>query len=58
MIKLGKMIELMEEYSLIMARMRDELHFRRVDFHFLRTLHSASTNSASLDSSSSFLMYF
>ncbi|KAI3457924.1 hypothetical protein Pfo_014587 [Paulownia fortunei] len=58
MIKVGKMVELMEEYSLIMARMREQLYFlpRRVDFQFLRTLHSASTSTSA--DSSSFLMYF
>ncbi|PIM98871.1 hypothetical protein CDL12_28638 [Handroanthus impetiginosus] len=40
----------MEEYSLIMARMREQLY--RVDFHFLRTVHLPSSSA----DSSSFLM--
>ena len=59
MIKVGKMVELMEEYSLMMARMREEINFlprrRRIEFQFLRSLHSAFTSTSA---DSSFFMYF
>ncbi|PIN20987.1 hypothetical protein CDL12_06321 [Handroanthus impetiginosus] len=59
MIKVGKMVELMKEYSLIMARMREQLYFLRrpSDFQLFRTLRSASASSTSADSSS-LLLYF
>ncbi|CAN4085612.1 unnamed protein product [Withania somnifera] len=58
MIKVGKMVELLEEYGIVISRMREQLFIpRRLQVPmFLQSLRSPA--SAAIQDSSSFLVYF
>lgn len=56
MIKVGMMVELLEEYSLIMVRLSEQIFLpRRFNVQFLNSLRSSSTDDAQ---SSPFFVYF
>ncbi|GFZ16016.1 hypothetical protein Acr_25g0004250 [Actinidia rufa] len=61
MIKVGMVVELLEEYRVAMARVREQIRVprrMRIPVGFLTSLRSASTSPITAQDNSSFLVYF